>query len=210
MGTGDSGAVATVGQRHRCGGLRDRRRRRRPPPERTQAGAHDEPGWLWLERLRIGARPGARSRRSSACSLAGRNWHGMFMVELLRAGDPWWFMELNGRPWGSLALARRLGYEYPAWTAPRASTRTLRCHRRRPVARASVPSPWARAGSPHVRAARPRLIPVSGPGRRATVRALLRSPRRSAWYNLGPGMLGVFIDDTLRTLANQTWRRRRS
>src|SRR5690606_20720695 len=26
-----------------------------------------------------------------------------------------WFMELNGRMWGSLALARRQGLEYPAW-----------------------------------------------------------------------------------------------
>jgi hypothetical protein len=25
-------------------------------------------------------------------------------------------MELNGRAWGSMALARRRGFEYPAWT----------------------------------------------------------------------------------------------
>jgi hypothetical protein len=43
-------------------------------------------------------------------------WHGLFMIELLRdqSGTPW-FMELNGRPWGSMALARRQGLEYPAW-----------------------------------------------------------------------------------------------
>jgi predicted ATP-grasp superfamily ATP-dependent carboligase len=43
-------------------------------------------------------------------------WRGLFMIELLRdnAGRPW-FVELNGRPWGSMALARRLGLEYPAW-----------------------------------------------------------------------------------------------
>jgi hypothetical protein len=43
-------------------------------------------------------------------------WHGLFMVELLRdpAGKTW-FVELNGRPWGSMALSRRLGLEYPAW-----------------------------------------------------------------------------------------------
>lgn len=43
-------------------------------------------------------------------------WQGAFMVELLRdaAGTPW-FMELNGRQWGSMALARRQGLEYPAW-----------------------------------------------------------------------------------------------
>ena len=39
------------------------------------------------------------------------------MIELLRdaEGRPW-FMELNGRAWGSMALARRRGFEYPAWT----------------------------------------------------------------------------------------------
>lgn len=42
-------------------------------------------------------------------------WTGLFMIELLRddAGTPW-FMELNGRPWGSMALARRRGLDYPA------------------------------------------------------------------------------------------------
>ena len=40
------------------------------------------------------------------------------MIELLRDRDGVaWFMELNGRTWGSLALARRLGLEYPAWAA---------------------------------------------------------------------------------------------
>lgn len=43
-------------------------------------------------------------------------WRGLFMIELLRdaSGRPW-FVELNGRPWGSMALARRQGFEYPAW-----------------------------------------------------------------------------------------------
>ncbi len=38
------------------------------------------------------------------------------MMEFLR--DPagkLWFMEMNGRMWGSMALARRQGLEYPAW-----------------------------------------------------------------------------------------------
>jgi hypothetical protein len=42
----------------------------------------------------------------------------MFMFELLRdkAGTPW-FVEFNGRSWGSMALSRRRGLEYPAWSA---------------------------------------------------------------------------------------------
>jgi predicted ATP-grasp superfamily ATP-dependent carboligase len=48
--------------------------------------------------------------------LSAIGWRGMFMLEFLRDldGKPW-FMELNGRAWGSMALARRRGFEYPAW-----------------------------------------------------------------------------------------------
>lgn len=48
--------------------------------------------------------------------LAVAGWRGLFMIEMLRdeEGRPW-FVELNGRPWGSMALCRRQGLEYPAW-----------------------------------------------------------------------------------------------
>lgn len=43
-------------------------------------------------------------------------WRGLFMIELLRdESGNLWFVELNGRPWGSIALSRREGLEYPAW-----------------------------------------------------------------------------------------------
>lgn len=43
-------------------------------------------------------------------------WRGLFMVELLRDHSGFlWFVEFNGRPWGSMALSRRQGLEYPAW-----------------------------------------------------------------------------------------------
>ena len=43
-------------------------------------------------------------------------WRGPFMIEFLRDREgTHWFMELNGRMWGSMALARRQGFEYPAW-----------------------------------------------------------------------------------------------
>lgn len=71
--------------------------------------------------------------------LANIGWRGLFMLEFLRdsAGRPW-LMELNGRPWGSMALARRRGFEYPAWTVlsaldpgyepvPPASPLSIRC-----------------------------------------------------------------------------------
>ena len=48
-------------------------------------------------------------------------WRGLFMVELLGddAGNHW-FVEFNGRPWGSMALACNQGLDYPAWAAQRA------------------------------------------------------------------------------------------
>lgn len=56
-----------------------------------------------------------RSRCEQMIGEAG--WRGLFMIELLRdsQGDLW-FIELNGRPWGSMALCRRQGLEYPSWT----------------------------------------------------------------------------------------------
>lgn len=46
------------------------------------------------------------------------NWRGLFMIETLRDSEGTvWFMEFNGRPWGSMALARRQGLEYAAWNA---------------------------------------------------------------------------------------------
>lgn len=48
--------------------------------------------------------------------MTAAQWRGLFMIELLRdhSGTPW-FVELNGRSWGSMALSRRQGLEYPAW-----------------------------------------------------------------------------------------------
>lgn len=67
--------------------------------------------------------------------LKALDWRGPFMVELLRdaTGTPW-FMELNGRMWGSLALARRQGLEYPAWAVAAAED---------PAFRPEVPEPPA-------------------------------------------------------------------
>jgi predicted ATP-grasp superfamily ATP-dependent carboligase len=92
-------------------------------------GAGGVTGWSAHRRIRMVNPQGSAS---SACRsvrldealigpserfLSDIGWRGMFMLEFLRdsAGQAW-FMELNGRPWGSMALARRRGFEYPAWT----------------------------------------------------------------------------------------------
>ena len=84
--------------------------------------------WSGHRRLRMMNPEGSGS---SACesqpvsqelrSIAGKfvkdsGWRGLFMLELLRDhSGKIWFVELNGRPWGSMALCRRQGLEYPAW-----------------------------------------------------------------------------------------------
>jgi hypothetical protein len=55
-------------------------------------------------------------KRSVSAFVQRTGWRGLFMIELLRDTEgKVWFVELNGRPWGSMALARRQGLEYPAW-----------------------------------------------------------------------------------------------
>ncbi len=55
-------------------------------------------------------------KRAAEAFIEQTRWRGLFMIELLREpSGRVWFVELNGRPWGSMALARRQGLEYPAW-----------------------------------------------------------------------------------------------
>ncbi|MGO9761409.1 MAG: hypothetical protein ACLP1Q_09160 [Solirubrobacteraceae bacterium] len=149
-------------------------------------------------------------RDSTARMLSAVGWNGMFMVELLHSDGRWWFMELNGRPWGSLALARRLGYEYPAWAVARLLDD-----------QAALPEapPFAELQCRHLgRELVHMLFVLRGPGsyvgawpaRGATLRALLQNGRRTSWYNLAPGMRGVFLEDTWRTVVDQTFRESRS
>jgi hypothetical protein len=137
-------------------------------------------------------------------------WRGMFMVELLRSEDTWWFMELNGRPWGSLALARRLGFEYPAWAVARLlddgavlpeepGFEDLLC---RNLGRELVHLVFVLRG--------PQSKVDHWPGRAETLRAMLSRSNRTAWYNLQPGMRRLFLNDAWRTLAHQTWEKGRA
>jgi predicted ATP-grasp superfamily ATP-dependent carboligase len=63
------------------------------------------------------SQPVAQDIRSNVEAMIKKaGWRGLFMVELLRDDSgKVWFVELNGRPWGSMALCRRQGLEYPAW-----------------------------------------------------------------------------------------------
>ncbi len=55
-------------------------------------------------------------KKNTEILLSTVQWRGLFMIELLRdLSGKLWFVELNGRPWGSMALSRRQGLQYPAW-----------------------------------------------------------------------------------------------
>jgi hypothetical protein len=144
---------------------------------------------------------------AGARMLGGAGWRGLFMLEFLRdrGGRPW-FMELNGRSWGSLALARRLGLEYPAWAAYDALGLT--------------PPPLARSFEPsadpvvcrhlgreilHVGAVvrGPRsTASTDWPSRWRTLLDVARVRRGERWYNWSSSHPSVFLADTVDTLLD--------
>jgi predicted ATP-grasp superfamily ATP-dependent carboligase len=125
-------------------------------------------------------------------------WDGLFMIELLRddAGQPW-FMELNGRAWGSMALARHRGYRYPSWAVQAALDPQFR-----PAEPAAPPEVTARhlgreivhLGTVLARGGAPRL---------AAVRGVVAMRRGERWYNYRAGEIGVFAADTWATVRAQ-------
>jgi hypothetical protein len=139
--------------------------------------------------------------------LAAIGWHGLFMVELLRdgAGTPW-FIELNGRAWGSMALARAGGLEYPAWAARLALGDNLASL----LAPAPVPGLRAR----HLgRELKHTLIVMRGvrspavpwPSRARTLRDVLSWRRGDRFYNWSgrAADLPLLLEDTASTLRRR-------
>jgi predicted ATP-grasp superfamily ATP-dependent carboligase len=130
-------------------------------------------------------------------------WRGLFMIELLRDREgKAWFMELNGRAWGSMALACSRGFAYPAWAVKAA------------VEPGYVPA--APTGAPHVTARHlgreivhlGAVMARGGAPRFTTVRDVLTVRRDVHWYNWRSGQAGVFAADTWATLRGQLRRGR--
>lgn len=143
-------------------------------------------------------------RAAAGRMLAAVGWRGLFMVELLRdaAGDAW-FMEVNGRSWGSMALAIGRGYPYPAWAVRKALD-----PRYEPVPPPDAPDLLYRHLGRELVHLAAVLRGARGadagrwPGRAETLRAML--PRRGdRWYNRRRGEARVFVRDTFDTVARQ-------
>lgn len=136
--------------------------------------------------------------------LAAIGWRGLFMVELLRdrEGTPW-FIELNGRAWGSMALARAGGLEYPAWAArlalgdplgdllaPQAVAGRRARHLGRELRHAAIVMRGARSAA------------VPWPSRARTLREVFSFRRGERFYNWSgrAADLPLLLDDTFATL----------
>jgi predicted ATP-grasp superfamily ATP-dependent carboligase len=151
-------------------------------------------------------------RESAERLIDSAGWSGLFMIELLRdeAGTPW-FIELNGRAWGSMALARAAGFEYPAWAAALALGRDC-------GELPAGPPPGRRRARHFGREAvhlltvirGPRSAAVPWPSRSRTIREVLSWRRGDRAYNWRrrPGELPLLIDDTISTVRKVVARKR--
>jgi biotin carboxylase len=144
-----------------------------------------------------------------AAFLESYGWRGMFMVELLRTRDERrWFVEFNGRAWGSMALSRRQGLEYPAWTVELAlesqsapaneidGTEGVLC---RNVGRELMHVLFVLRGS-QSRAIR------NWPSFWGTLIELLRTQENSSFYNWRREDWRVFVSDCWYTIRDQVFK----
>jgi hypothetical protein len=139
--------------------------------------------------------------------IAACGWRGLFMIELLRdqAGRPW-FMELNGRAWGSMALARRRGYQYPAWAVRSALDPAFAPPDPVTAARDTPDITMRHLGREIVHLGM--VLTRGGAPRLGTIRAVLVPHRGERWYNWRPDEPGVFAADTWSTVRGHIGRKR--
>jgi predicted ATP-grasp superfamily ATP-dependent carboligase len=150
------------------------------------------------------------SRTPDACELEAVKtlvqkiqWQGPFMVESLRenAGRRW-FMEFNGRFWGSLALARRCGLDMPRLAVdlrngqPIPAARTISAGFARHLGRDLINLLFVLRG------------PADGvrsdhwPSRSSAVKDFLTPHRLRSFYNYDPAQPLFFVKDAIYTVSN--------
>jgi protein-tyrosine-phosphatase len=136
--------------------------------------------------------------------LASVGWRGMFMIELLRTCDGRaWFIEFNGRAWGSMALARRQALEYPAWTVHRSLDPRCQVTTAAPAREGLVCRHLGRELMHLLFVLRgPRSKAIRNwPGVGATLRSLLHVDGRSRLYNWRTDDWRVFLADAVLTVV---------
>lgn len=141
--------------------------------------------------------------------LDNTGWQGLFMLEFLRdEHGTSWFMELNGRPWGSMALARRRGLEYPAWAVQRLLDEPLLAAAVRPREQVTC----RHLGRELVHLAHvlrgPKGYQPTWPSRWGGVKAVLQVRPGDRWYNSRRDQPLVLLADTWFTVRQQLGRAR--
>jgi len=141
--------------------------------------------------------------------LSAIGWRGLFMVEMLRDSEgKLWFVEFNGRPWGSMALALRMGFDYPAWAAKQIGNPDFVPDR---------PAPKQAVTCRHLGRELIHILQVfRGPSSPAipnwpsigqTLKQVLRINRNDRWYNWRSYNKTLFISDTYNTIMDETVRK---
>jgi predicted ATP-grasp superfamily ATP-dependent carboligase len=148
-------------------------------------------------------------RQKTEALIGNARWTGLFMIELLRdrSGEAW-FVELNGRPWGSMALARRQGLEYPAWSASMALAQGSHVG----TAKSATPGLVCRNLGRElmyllfvIRGPRSAAM-VDWPSFWTAVRTILRTNRSERYYNWCHDDKRVFFADCFYTLRNNLFK----
>ena len=135
-------------------------------------------------------------------------WTGPFMIEQLRdtVGKSW-FMEFNGRFWGSVALARRCGLDVPRWAFEIARKKepqispTLQQGFARHLGRDLVHLSFVLRGPHETYPSR------AWPKRLSTLKAVLSPNRLRSFYNYDASEPFYFLKDVAMTLRNMIGRK---
>jgi hypothetical protein len=137
-------------------------------------------------------------------------WKGIFMIEMLK--DPTgtaWFMELNGRPWGSMALAIRKNLFYPLWAVEGTLSQDFIPDVKpnnddivaRHIGREIIHFLRVMKGSKY----RNYII---WPLRLRTFINLLKFNKKTYFYNYRKNEIRVFISDIIKTVTGQIFKAR--
>jgi hypothetical protein len=138
-------------------------------------------------------------------------WRGLFMVELLQDhSGQYWFVEFNGRPWGSMALSRRQGLEYPAWNARLALVPGFSVQRSEPTGSDVVCRNLGRELMHLLFVLRGRKSKAieKWPSFWRSLADVLFIRRRDCFYNFRRDDLQVFFSDSFCTIRDQIFKRR--
>ncbi len=144
--------------------------------------------------------------------VARTGWDGILMIEqIARLEDgSRWFVEVNARPWGSTALARRRGLEYPAMAVDAALGLDIEPPAHRLDDDGTVARHLGREAVHFLMVIRGPRGPSASPWptRRRTTAAMLRWDRGTSWYNKRPGAGRLWAVDAANNVMDRVAPRR--